>query len=304
MLAVTPDIGGGEILAGEAGLLHAGVAQLQPAGGLLRRLVHAVARGDLAARDRAVIFLGQRAYLLHRHIAGDHHEGVIRHVPALVPVQRVLGRERAHLRFPADDRDTVGVVEILRGAHLLTQDGAGVVVDTLAAFLQDHIAFRQHHRVSQRQIGHAVGLQLHHQFQPVGGDGLEVGGVVPGSEGVILAAIAVDNAAELAGGQVAGAAEHQMFQEMRDAGGAALLVGRPGAVPDHVGDDRDAVVLHHDHLQPVFQREALRIEDGGPAWGGGYQQQRQHGAEVEKRSEDGVSRQGHGAFSSGVGTVR
>ena len=61
-----------------------------------------------------------------------------------------------------------------------------------------------------------------------------------------------------------GALEHQVFEEMREAGLARRLVGGADLVPDHVGDDRRAAVRDHHDLQPVGERE---VGDVGPAAG-------------------------------------
>ena len=55
-----------------------------------------------------------------------------------------------------------------------------------------------------------------------------------------------------------GALEHQMLEEMREAGFARRLVGRADLVPDHLRDDRRAVIRDHHDLQAVGKREASR----------------------------------------------
>jgi hypothetical protein len=46
-----------------------------------------------------------------------------------------------------------------------------------------------------------------------------------------------------------------VFEKMRDARDAGLLIRRAGPVPDHVHHDGGAVVLDHDDLHPVRKRE-------------------------------------------------
>ena len=60
------------------------------------------------------------------------------------------------------------------------------------------------------------------------------------------------------GGMRAGALEHQMLEEMRQARLAGRAVGGADLVPDPVGDHRRAVVGHHHHLHAVVEREASR----------------------------------------------
>ena len=67
-------------------------------------------------------------------------------------------------------------------------------------------------------------------------------------ESVVLdcgATIGADAAAELARRKPWCALEHQMFQEMRNARLALRLIRSAGLVPDHMGDDRGAVIGDH-----------------------------------------------------------
>ena len=89
------------------------------------------------------------------------------------------------------------------------------------------------------------------------------GGVVVGGEGVFAAADLGDGAVELAGLVVGRALEHQMFEEMGDAGFAGRLVGAADLVPDHVGDDRRAVVGDDDHFHAVVEQEIRHLDSVG-----------------------------------------
>ena len=95
-------------------------------------------------------------------------------------------------------------------------------------------------------------------------DALEIAGVVGGGEGVLLAADRRHRLREASGRVLGGALEHQMFEEMRDAGLARRLVGGADLVPDHVGDDRRAPVRHDDDLEAVGEREVgdVRLRRG------------------------------------------
>ena len=55
-----------------------------------------------------------------------------------------------------------------------------------------------------------------------------------------------------------GRLEHQMLEEMGDARDALGLVGGADLVPDHVGDDRRAVIGDHHDLQAVGELELTR----------------------------------------------
>jgi hypothetical protein len=46
-----------------------------------------------------------------------------------------------------------------------------------------------------------------------------------------------------------------MFEKVSDSRLAGRLVGRPDPVPDHVNDDRGAVILYYDRFQSVLKHE-------------------------------------------------
>ena len=115
------------------------------------------------------------------------------------------------------------------------------------------------HLVGEDQVAHAVGLVAHHRRERVRRHGLVIGGVVPGGEGVLAAADLGDLGAELAGLVVLRALEHQVLEEMRDAGFARRLVGAADLVPDHVRDDRRAVVGDDDDLHAVVEHEVADV---------------------------------------------
>ena len=159
------------------------------------------------------------------------------------------------------------MVEIECGLDLLVEQRTRLVASPHAPFLEHDAPFRGQLVFGDDQIVHPVGLQPHDELQLVGRDGLEIGGVVPRGEGVLLAADARDPFREFLGLHRLGAAEHQMFEEMGGARAAALLVGGADLVPDPVRHGRCPVVRHDDDLQPVLEREALFAEPGfgGPA---------------------------------------
>ncbi len=113
------------------------------------------------------------------------------------------------------------------------------------------------------------------RIQPVGGDALEIGGVIGRCESVVVAAVRRDDLAELTVRQLVGRLEHQMLEKMREAGFALGLVGRSDTVPDHLGDDRCAVILDHHPLQAVGQREGLEV--AGARLGGRSREEKNEG---------------------------
>ena len=102
---------------------------------------------------------------------------------------------------------------------------------------------------------HAVGLHLHHGAELLLGDALVVGGDVLAGEGVVLAAEPGDDLGELADRDLVGRLEHQVLEEVGDAGDALGLVGGADLVPDHVRDDGRPVIGDDDDLHAVGERE-------------------------------------------------
>ena len=239
------------------GLRHPLIGQNQTAFGQLRRLGRADARPDrVRRRDQAIVFLGQSQHIVRFHIARHHHNRVVRGIIGVVEIQGILPRKLLDLVAPADDRNAIGTVQVLRRRHLFGQQGTGVAVGPLVALFQDDLAFGRHILLGQVQIAHPVGFHLHHQTQPVGGDPLEIGGVVQRGKGIVRPALRRDQFGKLARCNIFGALKHQMLQKMRDAGMARRLVRRPDPVPDHMHHDRGPVILDHHDIHAICQLEA------------------------------------------------
>ena len=98
---------------------------------------------------------------------------------------------------------------------------------------------------------------------------LEIAGVVGRGEGVLVAADPQHGLGKLAGRMLAGALEHQMFEKMREPRFAGRLVGGADLVPDHLRDDRRAVIRDHHDLQAIVEREAGRRLGGHRGLGEG-----------------------------------
>ena len=149
------------------------------------------------------------------------------------------------------------MVEILRSLHLLGQTGGRIVVDALVALFENDVALSRDHVFAQHKAGHAIGFELHHGAEILARDALEVSSVVVAGEGVFLTADGGNLLREASARMVRGALEHQVFEEMRDAGLSVRIIGRADPIPEHVGDDGRAVIGHDHDLHPVVERELL-----------------------------------------------
>ena len=117
---------------------------------------------------------------------------VVGRVIRLVKGQRIFARQRLDLVQPADHRAAIGVVHILRGRHLLIQQGTGIAVGPLATFLDNDLPLGGHILFGKGQITHPVGFHLHHQTQTVRSHPLEIGGIIPTGKGVVIATLRLD----------------------------------------------------------------------------------------------------------------
>ena len=198
---------------------------------------------------------GQFPHPLGRDVAGDHEDGIVRGIVALVERQRVVEGKLLDLVTPADHRHAVGMVQVERCPDLFLEQRTRRIVGARTALLQHDIALGTDVVLGDDHVDHAVGLHLHHHLQAVGGDLLVISGDVIRGESVVLPAIGGDDLGERAIGDLVGALEHQMLEEMGDARDAARLIGRTDAVPDHMGDHRRPVVLDHHDVHPVVERE-------------------------------------------------
>ena len=257
-----------------AGLLHLLVGELhQPLGPGLG-LAGAAAHGALAARgDLAIGLLRQLAHLALCHIARHDQDGVFRRVEAPVIGQRILAAEILDLVHPADDGLAIGMMGEEGGLHCLVELGGGVGIRAHAALFQHHVALGGHHLVGEDEVGHAVGLEAHHDRQMLLGDALEIGGVVVRGEGVLLPAQLGHHLGEGALLVVAGALEHEMLKEMGDARLAERIIRRTVAIPDHMGDDWRAMVGDHHDFHTVGKLEMSDVRTGGMAGGRGLRRQ-------------------------------
>ena len=144
-----------------------------------------------------------------------------------------------------------------------------IVLDAHAALLEHHLALGPDNLVGKQKIGHAVRLEAHERLEMLASDALEIGGVVVARERVLLPAEVRDEIGELALRMLLRALEHQMLEEMRDAGLSHRIVRRAVLVPDHMGDDRRAAILDRDDLHAVWQREMVDLGLAAVAGGSG-----------------------------------
>ena len=193
-------------------------------------------------------------------VAGHHQAGILRRVVLPEELAHVLGRGRRQVFHVSDHRP---VIRMILGVHQLVDLRVGHavrrVLDTLAPLVLHHVALAVHHllRDDVEQVAHAVGLEEQRQVQRVGWHVDVVVRAVVRSGCVIAATGRLEQRVEQALFYILGAFEHQVLEQVREAGTADLLVGGSRVVPDVDRHHGHAVILVQDHRQAVGEREHL-----------------------------------------------
>ena len=135
----------------------------------------------------------------------------------------------------------------------LLGNAVGLVL-ALALFVLDHAALQVQRLLLEgsEQMAHAVGLQKECVIERRGGDVFEkVGTVVVGGAVQVGGAHAL-HGIDVAAVKVFAAAEHQVLEQVREAGLAGLLVLGPDVVPNVDGHDGGLMIFVNEHGQKFF----------------------------------------------------
>ncbi len=217
-----------------------------------------LARHRLAGGDVAEVLRGLGLGLGHGDVAGQHQGGVGGAVVVVEPLLDVVQRRRVEVGHRADGRVLVRMVgrEDV-GQDVLVHAPVGGVL-ALALLVLHHAALRIQFLLPDRaeQVAHAVRFHPQRQVQGGGRHGLEVVGAVgPGGAVHVVSADFLERL-EIAALVVFRAGEHQVFEQVGEAGLAGRLVAGADVVPDAHRHHRRLVVLVHHHGQAVGQGEA------------------------------------------------
>ena len=150
-------------------------------------------------------------------------------------------------------------VEGVERDQLVEQPERRVLDAHPALFLHD-FALGDERLLVDPQRRHAIGFHPHHQRQVLRGNRLPEHRRVLVGVGVGLAADRRDDRGVLLGLDVARALEHQVLEEVREAGAARFLVLRADVIPELDVDDRRRLVLVQDDDHAVRQHEPLVFE--------------------------------------------
>ena len=183
-------------------------------------------------------------------LAGDDQHRVVGLVVVAVERLQPLDRDVLDVRQRADDRAAVVVPEVGRGGRALAQQAERAVLAGLELVADDgHLAVE----VLLRDAGvdHAVGLHPEDEREGVlvRREGLEVVGAVERG-GAVVARAALEELV-LRVGDLRGALEEQVLEQVRHAALAVALVPRADEVGDVDGDRVLRRVGEEEHLHPV-----------------------------------------------------
>ncbi len=172
----------------------------------------------------------------------------------------------------------------------------GSVLEPLPALVLDHVALVVELLLGERitERGQTVGLDPQELLEVRGRHGGEIVGAI-GVGGAVDAAFAQVGAGvlddpEVLAGNVLRALEHQMLEEMREAGPPLLFVLGSNVVPLVHVDDRQLAIDVQDHLQTVGKRVLLERDLGHLL---ASLARRGHGPHLARQGDSGKCGDGH-----------
>ena len=222
--------------------------------------------------DGPEVLLDPGERLLRVDVADHRQDRVARRVVRAEERARVLQGGRVQVGHRADRGVVVGVaLRVGEGGQLLERRAVGHVVVALAALVLDDVPLVLHGLVVEggEQRAHAVGLQPEGELQLVGGHGLEVVGALETGGAVERAARALHQFEVAVALDLARALEHQVLEEVSQAGTSLDLVAGTDVVPEAHRRDRGQVVLGEHHAQAVGQAVLGRCQAAGACLGCG-----------------------------------
>ena len=189
-------------------------------------------------------------------VARHHQAGVRRAIETIEERPHVVDGGRLEIFVRADGRPVVGVVgRVHRLGNGQLGAAVGAVLVRLAALVLDHLELllqllRGDHVGQRRQ---AIGLQPEERLQQVARPDLVVVRPVVAGGAVVVAAPALHDRVERRVGGVARPHEHQVLEQVREAGPSRHLILGADVVPEIDGHQRARSIRVEDHPKPVGQ---------------------------------------------------
>ena len=235
-------------------------------------------------RDRPEVALGGGQDIGGLDVADDRQDRVVRRVVGPEERADVLDRGRVEVVHRSDRRVVVRVLRREEVAlELLLERAVRPVVVRPALLVLDDLALVVEVLLAERveEGRHPVGLEPQGQLELVRRQRLEVVRPVEPGRAVHRPAGGLDERDVLGLGDVPRALEHDVLEEVGEAGLAGDLVLGPDVVPEVDRDDRGEVVLGHDDAQAVVEALVAERRPRGRRW-----------ARVTSRVRGGAGRDG------------
>ena len=188
------------------------------------------------------------------HVAGDRQHGVVRAVVVAVEGAHVV--EAGAFEVLEAAVAVVVVFPLLEGvlADVDPHEAAvGLVLHVDADLFLDHVLLVLQRLGVEVERLHAVGFEPQHRLERRDRRGLDVVGEVGAGRAVVAAAAAGDHLVEHALRRVRRALEHQVLEQVREAGAVLRLQAHADVVDHRDADGRRAVVLGDDDGQAVVE---------------------------------------------------
>ena len=192
-------------------------------------------------------------------IADHHHHRVVGSIVSPIVFPAILDRQVLQIRIPADDRPTVGMLFVGQGKKLFDGQPEWTIDRPELALTADHFPFRLQCCGCQIKIGQAIRLQLHGQFELVGGKILIIRGVIGGGKGIEGPPVGLDDAGKFLGFHPVGSLEHHVLEEMGHPRNSRSFIAGSGGEMDLEGNDGKSVNLSHQDEKAVGQAMFLHF---------------------------------------------
>ena len=174
----------------------------------------------------------------------------------------VLERGGTQIVGRADCEPAIRMVRRVEGfGQHPRHQAVGPVLVVLTAFVEHHFTLGVEPGLRQRgqQIAHPIRFHPQGQFERVGGHHFPVVRTIGIRRAVELGAGLLERL-EVARIVMFGTFEHQVLEQMREAGSATALVLRPDVIPDVDGCDGARVIIVQQHVEAVGQ-SVLRVRN-------------------------------------------
>ena len=225
--------------------------------------------GPRTGRERRRLPVGERRvhprpHRIEADVADDDQHDVVRPVPSVEEIEDACAIERGDRLAPADHRPAVGVV-LEREAEEIGVTARDRHVLRAFPLLEHDVQLARELVGVERRVAKRVGENVEAGREVSAREDEVVDGVIRGGERVDESARRLHLRRDLSDTATRGAFEQHVLVHVRDAGFRVVLVGGADFHPRLQRDDGREMILTHDDLHAVREREALGARRTGSA---------------------------------------